>query len=105
MCIQLMPNLSYKNTRQPPTNTTKATVSAWVRRMDDHQGIFGVMNSGNNHINVQLDFLIVNGICGIKTARDDYFLQDSSQVPRDPHGLDHVVYRFDTTQGSTLLTD
>ncbi len=41
-----------------PTNTTKATVSCWVKKsgLAQHQGIFGVRNTGNNNINVQCGF-------------------------------------------------
>ena len=86
---------------QAPTNTTKATVSAWVRRMDtaDHQGIFGVMNTGNNHINVQLGLFNSNWYMWYKDGTNDQYLQDSSQVPRSSC-MYHVVYRFDTTQSS-----
>ena len=41
-----------------PTNTTKATVSCWIKKssLAQHQGIFGVRNTGNNNINVQCGF-------------------------------------------------
>tara|TARA_Y100001937_G_scaffold124868_1_gene190452 strand:- start:1905 stop:3308 length:1404 start_codon:yes stop_codon:yes gene_type:complete len=85
-----------------PVNTTKATVSAWVKRTDttNHQGIMGVMNSGNNHINVQLGLFNGKWYQWYKDGSDDYFLQDSLQIPRDHDAWYHVVYRFDTTQGT-----
>ena len=86
-----------------PTNTTKATVSCWVKRgsLANHQGIFGVRNTGNNEINVQCGFFNTKWYMWYKDGTNDQFLQDSHHIPRDVHGWYHVVFRFDTTDGTT----
>ena len=85
-----------------PTNTTKATVSCWVKKsgLDQHQGIFGVRNTGNNQINVQSGFFNGKWYMWYKDGSTDYYLQDSTAIPRDTNGWYHVVFRFDTTQGT-----
>ena len=85
-----------------PTNTTKATVSCWVKKsgLAQHQGIFGVRNTGNNNINVQCGFFNGKWYMWYKDGSTDYYLQDSTAQPRDLNGWYHVVFRFDTTQGA-----
>ena len=85
-----------------PTNTTKATVSCWVKKsgLAQHQGIFGVRNTGNNNINVQCGFFNSKWYMWYKDGSTDYYLQDSAAIPRDTNGWYHVVFRFDTTQGA-----
>ena len=85
-----------------PINTTKATVSCWVKKsgLDNHQGIFGIRNTGNNNINVQCGFFNGKWYMWYKDGSTDYYLQDSAVTPRDVNAWYHVVFRFDTTQGT-----
>ena len=86
-----------------PTNTTKATVSCWVKKasLANSQGIFGVRNTGNNHINVQCGFFNGKWYMWYKDGTNDQYLQDSYSIPRDVNGWYHVVFRFDTTDATT----
>ena len=93
----------YRTHSSNPTNTTKATVSCWVKKagLSDHQGIFGVRNTGNNHINVQCGFFNGKWYMWYKDGTNDQYLQDSYSIPRDVNGWYHVVFRFDTTDATT----
>ena len=86
-----------------PTNTTKATVSCWVKKasLANNQGIFGVRNTGDNHINVQCGFFNGKWYMWYKDGTNDQYLQDSYSIPRDVNGWYHVVFRFDTTDSTT----
>ena len=86
-----------------PTNTTKATVSCWVKKggLGDHQGIFGVRNTGNNQINVQCGYFNGAYYMWYKDGSNDQYLQDSNNIPRDMNAWYHVVFRFDTTDSTT----
>jgi len=85
-----------------PTNTTKATVSCWHKKggLGDHQGIFGVRNTGNNNINVQCGYFNGTYYMWYKDGSTDYYLQDCVNIPRDMSAWYHIVFRFDTTQGA-----
>ena len=85
-----------------PTNTTKATVSCWVKKsgLANSQGIFGVRNTGNNQINVQCGFFNGKWYMWYKDGTNDQYLQDSNSIPRDVNGWYHVVFRFDTTDAT-----